>query len=178
MKIVIFVMMTFAQSALCAELLTPNHLFYTSEQSDEFAFESSDKNGILQNPPPNKARIYGVRSKDYLGEKAVYKVFYQYEPKIEPNIKGQNEPIIELNAYENDVFGTFANASKFYKDFDAGKPLLLFTQTETQAYIIFTPRPKRIYCVQSAVILGLHKARANLKLIDKASCERIYKEID
>lgn len=123
MKIVIFVMI-FAQSALCAELLTLNHLFYTSEQSDEFAFESSDKNGILQNPPPNKARIYGVRSKDYLGEKAVYKVFYQYEPKIEPNIKGQNEPIIELNAYENNVFGTFANASKFYKDFDAGKPLL------------------------------------------------------
>ena len=90
MKIVIFVMI-FAQSALCAELLTPNHLFYTNEQSDEFAFESSDKNGILQNPPPNKARIY---------------------------------------------------------------------------------------CVQSSVILGLHKARANLKLIDKASCERIYKEID
>ena len=89
MKIVIFVMI-FAQSALCAELLTPNHLFYTSEQSDEFAFESSDKNGILQNPPPNKARIY---------------------------------------------------------------------------------------CVQSSVILSLHKARANLKLIDKASCERIYKEI-
>lgn len=76
MKIVIFVMMAFAQSALCAELLTPNHLFYTSEQSDEFAFESSDKNGILQNPPTNKARIYGVRSNDYLGEKAVYKVFY------------------------------------------------------------------------------------------------------
>ena len=90
MKIVIFVMI-FAQSALCAELLMPNHLFYTSEQSDEFAFESNDKNGILQNPPPNKARIY---------------------------------------------------------------------------------------CVQSSVILGLHKARANLKLIDKASCERIYKEID
>lgn len=91
MKIVIFVMMAFAQSALCAELLMPNHLFYTSEQSDEFAFESSDKNGILQNPPSNKARIYGA---------------------------------------------------------------------------------------QSAVILGLHKARANLKLIDKASCERIYKEIN
>ncbi len=90
MKIVIFVMI-FAQSALCAELLTPNHLFYTSEQSDEFAFESSDKNGILQNPPPNKARIY---------------------------------------------------------------------------------------CVQSSVILGLHKARANLKLINKASCERICKEIN
>ena len=91
MKIVIFMMMTFAQSALCAELLTLNHLFYTSEQSDEFAFESGDKNGILQNPPPNKARIY---------------------------------------------------------------------------------------CVQSSVILGLHKARANLKLIDKASCEQIYKKIN
>ena len=66
MKIVIFVMI-FAQSALCAELLTPNHLFYTNEQSDEFAFESSDKNGILQNPPPNKARIYCVQSSVILG---------------------------------------------------------------------------------------------------------------
>lgn len=55
MKIVIFVMMVFAQSALCAELLMPNHLFYTSEQSDEFAFESSDKNDILQNPHPKQS---------------------------------------------------------------------------------------------------------------------------
>ena len=176
MKTVIFAIML-AQSALCAELLTPNHLFYTSEQSDKFAFESSDENDILQNPPPNKARIYGVRSKDYIGEKVDYVVFYQYEPIIEPNIKGQNEPIMEAKSYQGNIFGKFINASKFYKDFDANKLLILFSELETNSYLIFTPKAGKIYCVQGTIILGLHKARPNLNLIDKASCKRIYEEL-
>ena len=62
MKIVIFVMMTFAQSALCAELLTPNHLFYTSEQSDEFAFESGDKTAFCKIRPQTKRAFIACKA--------------------------------------------------------------------------------------------------------------------
>ena len=167
----------FANFALAAELLTPNHIIYSQMQSEEFGFVAG-KNEPLQNPPPNKVRIYGVRSRDFIGEKASYEAFYQYEPQIEPNIKGQIEPVISQSAYIGNIFGKFSNASKFYKDFEAGKPLLLLAELETNSYIVFTPSAGRIYCVQGAIILGLHKARPNLKLINKAQCERIYRELE
>lgn len=55
--------MTFAQSALCTELLTPNHLFHTSEQSDEFAFESSDKTAFCKIHPKQSAHLWGKKQR-------------------------------------------------------------------------------------------------------------------
>ncbi len=164
-----------ANFAFAVELLSPNHLFYTQKES-EFAFNVGE-NGILQDPPPNKARIYAVRGKDFVGERVNYELFYQYEPRVEPNIKGQNELVIERNAYESNVLGILRNASAIYADFEADKPLLLLATLETNSYIVLTPRAGRIYCVQSSVILGLNKARPNLKLVNKAQCEKIYSAV-
>ena len=165
-----------ANLAFAAELLTPNHSIYTQKESEKFAFDA-DESGLFQNPPPNKARIYAVRGKDFVGERVNYELFYQYEPRVEPNIKGQNELVIEPSAYESNVLGILRNASAIYSDFEADKPLLLLATLETNSYIVLTPRAGRIYCVQSSVILGLNKARPNLKLINKAQCEEIYKAV-
>ena len=86
--------------------------------------------------------------------------------------------MIEPSAYESNVLGILRNASAIYADFEVGKPLLLLATLETNSYIVLTPRAGRIYCVQSSVILGLNKARPNLKLINKAECEKIYKELE
>lgn len=160
-----------------AELLQANQKLYTNAQSAEFGFVELDEKGILHNPPSQKARIYVVRGKEFVGAKVDYEVLYQYEPNITPNIKGQNEPIIDENALKNNILCTIHNASKCFKDFEADKTLLLFAGLETNSYIVFTPQAGRIYCIQGSVILGLNQARPNLTLIDKASCERLYSGI-
>ena len=162
--------------AFGAYLLSSNQRLYSKSESDKFGFEVSE-NSVLQNPPAGKARIYALRTKEYIGASVSYELYYQYNPTISVNIKGQSEPLIDKNAYERNVVGKFSNESKFFKDFDAGKALLLLSTLETHSYIVFTPKAGRIYCVKGSIILGLNKARPNLEFIGKDECETLYKKI-
>ena len=161
---------------LGAHLVNSNQRLYNEKESQNLGFEVS-QNSILNNPPAKKARIYVMRKKEYVGANVTYELYYQYNPKISPNIKGQNEAFIDKNIYKYNIFGKLANKSKFFMDFEVGKPLLLLSKLETHSYVVFTPQAGRIYCVQGSIILGLNNARPNLEFISKDQCERLYKEI-
>lgn len=164
----------FALVLNAAELITPNHAIYNAAQSVDFGFTSE----LLTPPSAGKARIYALRANEYIGAKVVFELFYQVEPEISVNLRGECEPKLDKNAFSENKFGTLRNNSFIYKDFDAAKPLLIISQMESESYIVFTPSAGKIYCVQNAVILGLHNARPNLKLVEKALCEEIFLSIN
>lgn len=146
-----------------------NTAVYTPEQSHSYGFNVDEK-GVLKNPPSDKARIYIMRENAFKGAMISYNIFYQYEPKTDTS----NKLIVEKDAYKNNIMGNLSRGLKFYRDFDADKPLLLIAGTETKSYVIFTPQQSKIYCLEGTIEMGAWVGRPNLNFVDKTRCETLY----
>ena len=152
----------------CSFPKEPNQVVYAPEHSVH-SFSVAN-NSVLRNPPENKARIYALRESRFAGSGISYNIFYQYEPRLD----SANKLIVEKAAYKDNTMGMLKSGTKFYKDFEVGKPLLLIAGTERNSYLIFTPKENQIYCIEGTIEAGNWAGRPNLKFIDKARCETLY----
>ena len=158
--------------AACISTTTPNTITYTPEQSEKLGF-IAPKGSVLENPPPNKIRVYGLREHIIRHIGVSYELYFQHAP----NINTLNHLKAKKFEYLGFV-GTFTNGAKFFADIDADKPVMLMAMMEKPSYLSFEPKAGRIYCVKGGVGSGSFGARPNLEFLDLNACETLYKKID
>ena len=156
----------------CIPASTPNTITYTLEQSENLGFNVPE-NSVLENPPSNKIRIYGLREHIIRHIGVSYDLYFQYNPSI------NSLNYLKAKKYELlNFIGSFTNGAKFFDDLDADKPIMLMSMTEKPSYLNFTPQAGRIYCVKGGVGVGNFGARPNLEFLGKETCEKLYEKIE
>lgn len=173
MKKFAFLLAFAAFFAACASTQKLNQTVLNPEQSAKKGFVVEDES-VLKSPSAGKARIYIVRQSQEDGKDIAYPLFFQYEPVLdEQDILEVDE---DIDSEENTI-GELKNGTRYSKDLDAGKQLLLITGKEgLQSYLVFTPEADKIYCIEASVYneSKLHDT-LTLDFIDKKKCETLYK---
>lgn len=147
-----------------------NQLYYSPQISESLGF-TVQGNSVLENPPPDRARIYFGRKGSFFGVAVVYKAYFAYNPPTDN--KGRIR--VTKSMAEGD-FGTLASGSRFVADVGVGTPLAIFSSTEETSYLVFTPMAGRVYCVEGEVVSGAFVGRPQLSFVDRMRCEALFRK--
>ncbi len=129
----------------CASI---NQLHYSPQESQQLGFTVSGQSA-LENPPPDRARIYFGRKGSLFGLAIVYKAYFAYNPPYD-----KYDQVRVSKAIAQGDFGTLSSGARFVADVGVGVPLAIFAHTEATSYLVFTPMAGRVYCIEGEVISG------------------------
>lgn len=129
------------------------------DPNKDYGFVLKQKQNGIENPPPNKARIYGFMPNDITNYTTT-----RYNATIH-TLAQANEDF-----KEGYFFGFGRPGEVFYIDIvPSGEPLFISKKTMARKHIYFTPQAGKIYCVKMATKVGLFGG-AKITLVDEEDC--------
>ncbi len=124
------------------------------DTNKDYGFVLNEKINGIQNPPQNKARIYG-----FMPNKIFY-YFTRYNATIHTLEQANND------FSEGYFFGFARPGEVFYIDIvPSGEPVFISAKTVARKHIYFTPQAGKIYCVKMELRGG-----AKFTLVEKQEC--------
>lgn len=146
--------------SLCVIVLFAN-VAQTKQKYDpnkDYGFVLNEKINGIQNPPPNKARIYG-----FMPNKTLY-----YTTRYNATIHTLEQANNDFS--EGYFFGFTRPGEAFYMDIvPSGEPVFISAKMGARKHIYFTPQAGKIYCVKMELSGGLGTS-AKFTLIEKQEC--------
>ena len=142
--------------AACADKYDPNkeYGFVMSGGEDERA-------QVVENPPPNKARLYGVRD-------GIFAFLVRHNVTLH-TLQQANEGF-----KDGFFFGRSKPNTAFFVDIvPSGEPIVVSAKTEARVNFAFTPKPDKIYCVAVGLGTGFFIARPYFTLMEKEKCLKV-----
>lgn len=140
----------------CADKYDPNK---------EYGFIMQDGEQGLQNPPPNKTRLYGFRD-------GIYGFLVRYNATLH-TLQQANDDF-----KDGFFFGRSKPNSAFFIDIvPSGEPIFISGKTEARTNFSWIPKPDRIYCVNMGLRMGFLIGRPYFTLIDKEKCLKIVPKL-
>lgn len=133
------------------------HLKY--DPNKDYGFVVPQKEMGLENPPPNKARIYGFRYETFVGFAVRHNVTIHTLAQANNGFR------------EGYFFGFSRPGVAFYLDIiPNGEPLFISGRTEARKNISFTPQAGKIYCVEMSFKMGFVIGVPKFMFVEKERC--------
>lgn len=134
---------------------------YSYDPQKDYSFVAdAEDNGIFENPPANKARIYSFRYDTIFGTAIRYNLTLHSHAQATAGFK------------QGAFLGFSRPGGAFMVDIiPNNQPVYISGKTEAREFISFIPQANRIYCLVSSLQMGFLVGRPLFTLVEKSVCK-------